>query len=105
MERRRGRHYDFVGMLLADALDAAAEDGRQQVVVAMMFISPGSHAGPGGDVAEICADAMARHPGLDVRVSPLVGEHPLLVDILSARLETIDRGEVPQWVPAAAGLQ
>ncbi len=103
MERRHGRQYDFAGVLLTDALDAAAEDGRQRVVVAMMFISPGSHAGPGGDIAEICADAMARHPGLDVRVSPLVGEHPLLIEILAARLDDVARGDAAQWAPLAAG--
>lgn len=84
MERREGRDYDFNGQLLAQRLDCASGD----VVVAMLFLSPGRHAGEGGDIAEICADAEASNPGLKVTASALVGEHPLLVDILLQRLES-----------------
>jgi sirohydrochlorin ferrochelatase len=86
MERREGRRYDFNGRLLERVLDESAARGERHVVLAMMFISPGRHAGPGGDIEEICAAAMARHPGLRVVASPLVGEHPLLIDILADRL-------------------
>lgn len=88
MERRQGPEYDFNGQLLGDLLDSCVSGGRgASVVLAMMFISPGRHAGEGGDIENICADAMTRNPGLRVRISPLVGEHPLLIDILAARLE------------------
>ena len=88
MERRRGAEYDFNGMLLGDLLDACvAPGGKAAVVIAMMFISPGRHAGPGGDIEAICTDAIARNPGLQLSISPLIGEHPLLIDILKARLE------------------
>ncbi|MCB1773279.1 MAG: cobalamin biosynthesis protein CbiX [Gammaproteobacteria bacterium] len=86
MERRSGASYDFNGQLLQQALAAAAAAGHRHVVLAMMFISPGSHAGPGGDIGTICAKAMAFHPGLEVCVSSLVGEHPMLIDILQDRL-------------------
>jgi sirohydrochlorin ferrochelatase len=87
MERRTGAEYDFNGQLLGDLLAAYA--GQQPdctVALAMMFISPGRHAGPGGDIEAICREAMARNPGLRVGISPLVGEHPLLIEILEARL-------------------
>ena len=88
MERRQGAEYDFNGQLLGDLLDSCAgQDGDAVVVLAMMFISPGRHAGAGGDIEEICADAMARNPGLRVKISPLIGEHPLLIDILQDRLQ------------------
>jgi len=87
MERRRGAEYDFNGQLLGDLLDScAAQHPQCAVVLAMMFISPGRHAGPGGDIEAICGEAMAKSPGLRVRISPLVGEHPLLLEILHARL-------------------
>lgn len=90
MERRKGAAYDFNGQLLGDLLDSClAPGGTAVVVVAMMFISPGRHAGPGGDVEAICADAVARNPGLRLTISPLIGEHPLLIDILRARLEAV----------------
>jgi sirohydrochlorin ferrochelatase len=90
MERRQGPEYDFNGQLLGDLLDAcAAKQAHAVIVLAMMFISPGRHAGPGGDVDQICRDAMARNPDLKVGVSDLVGEHPLLIEILAERLQAV----------------
>ena len=90
MERRRGAEYDFNGQLLADMLDScAAQDPHAVVILAMMFIAPGRHAGPGGDIETICRDAMQKNPGLRVGISRLVGEHPLLVDILNQRLRAL----------------
>jgi sirohydrochlorin ferrochelatase len=90
MERRKSADYDFNGQLLGDLLDSCVTpDGAAVVVLAMMFISPGRHAGPGGDIEAICADAIARNPGLKLKISPLIGEHPLLIDILQARLEAV----------------
>ncbi|MGB5253277.1 MAG: CbiX/SirB N-terminal domain-containing protein [Sedimenticolaceae bacterium] len=90
MERRQGAEYDFNGQLLGDLLDSCAgQDADAVIVLAMMFISPGRHAGAGGDIEEICADAMARNPGLRVKISPLISEHPLLIDILNDRLQTL----------------
>ena len=62
-------------------------------VLAMLFLSPGRHAGEGGDIAEICAAAEQRHPGLRVRPTALVGEHPAIVDILATRLRQALDGE------------
>lgn len=90
MERRQGAEYDFNGQLLGDLLQScAAKDPECAVVLAMMFISPGRHAGPGGDIAQICADVMAQNPGLRVAISPLIGEHPLLIEILNDRLRAV----------------
>ena len=90
MERRPGAEYDFNGELLEKKLDACVPAGSAaNLVLAMMFISPGRHAGPGGDIEAICAEAQTRHPGLQLAISPLIGEHPLLIDILKARLEDV----------------
>lgn len=90
MERRQGAEYDFNGQLLGDLLESCvSRDPHCVVVLAMMFISPGRHAGSGGDIEAICRDAMARNPGLRVAISPLVGEHPLLIRILHARLQAV----------------
>lgn len=94
MERREGAEYAFNGRLLAEALAAlGAEASPQQprrVLLAMQFISPGRHAGPGGDIAEIVADAEAAHPGLEVRITSLIGEHPSFVDLLARRAADLD---------------
>ncbi len=94
MERREGREYDFSGPLLKDMLDELArqqEPGKKPVNIAisMLFLSPGRHAGEGGDIAGICAQAMLDHPGLTIHISPLVGDNPLLIDLLLDRVQAI----------------
>lgn len=92
MERRDGSDYDFNGMLLTERLEQLT--GR--ITLAMLFLLPGRHAGPGGDIAEICAAAEQASPKLQVTPSPLVGDHPFLLDILQARLSDALKGEPAQ---------
>lgn len=87
MERRDGAEYRFNGELLHELLDRiAGERHAVSAAIAMLFLLPGRHAGPGGDIAGICDAAMARHPGLKISISPLIGEHPKLIEILHDRL-------------------
>jgi sirohydrochlorin ferrochelatase len=87
MERREGSEYDFNGDLLETVLEnLAGESEKLDVILAMFFLLPGRHAGEGGDIAEICDAAMTRHPQLRISVSPLVAEHPLLLEVLQDRL-------------------
>jgi sirohydrochlorin ferrochelatase len=88
MERRPGAAYDFNGDLLEDVLRrAAAETPQQAVMLSLLFLSAGRHAGPGGDIDQICAGVTADFPGLRVLRTGLVGSHPLLLDILGSRYE------------------
>ena len=88
MERREGPEYDFNGSLLQDLLEKlGCENDVLNVAISMLFLSPGRHAGEGGDIAEICGHVMQNHPGLSVHISPLVGENPLLIDLLCDRLQ------------------
>lgn len=89
MERRAEAAYAFNEPLLERALDEAAARGLCDVVLAQLFLSPGRHAGPGGDIATICEKACARHAALRIRRTPLVGEHPGLIDILADRLAAV----------------
>ncbi|MEW8506971.1 MAG: CbiX/SirB N-terminal domain-containing protein [Candidatus Thiodiazotropha sp.] len=88
MERREGEEYDFNGELLERILEIEAR-GRVDTPIALslLFISPGRHAGQGGDIATICNSAQQRHTGLQILISPLVGEHPQLIEILQDRLK------------------
>lgn len=86
MERRRGSEYDFNGPLLEDYLVDCAQRGISRIIVAMQFFLPGRHAGEGGDVVEICNRVMQQHPGFEVAITPLIADHPLLIDILAERL-------------------
>lgn len=85
MERRKGDEYRFNEPLLENLL-VAPELSSGPVILAMLFLSPGRHAGEGGDIAEICVAAEQQYPGLSVTTTKLVGEHPGIVDILATRL-------------------
>jgi len=85
MERREGAAYDFCEPLLAGLLRQPGWN-TGDVTIAMQFLLPGRHAGPSGDVATICREAEAAGDGtLRTKMTGLVGEHPLLVDILADR--------------------
>ncbi len=88
MERREGAEYDFCEPLLERLLTRPGwNDG--EVIIAMQFLLPGRHAGPEGDVAKICRAAEEANPALRTRMTPLVGAHPLLVDILADRRRAV----------------
>jgi hypothetical protein len=85
MERREGAAYDFCEPLLEKLLRSTGWNAGE-VIVAMQFLLPGRHAGPDGDVAEICRAAETASGGaLRTTMTGLVAEHPLLVDILADR--------------------
>jgi sirohydrochlorin ferrochelatase len=93
MERRPGADYDFNGKLLEEILAEKGSDRQpRNVVLAMQFISPGRHAGAGGDIAEIARAAMDSHSGLRIFTTRLMGEHPLFLEILYDRVsERLER--------------
>lgn len=100
MERREGDEYRFNEPLLENLL-ALPEFTSGPVILAMLFLSPGRHAGEGGDIAEICAAAEERHSALQVVTTTLVGEHPGIVDILVSRLrQAIDDERFLLDIPA-----
>jgi sirohydrochlorin ferrochelatase len=89
MERREGAEYDFNGELLEDWLRRQAADGVRRVVVSMLFLLPGRHAGPGGDVVEICQSVVDDYPDLQFEITPLVAENEGIVDVLEQRLRQV----------------
>jgi sirohydrochlorin ferrochelatase len=80
--------------LLADLL-ATAPFNSGDVVIAPLFLSPGRHAGPQGDLAQIARAAEDRvhgaacpapAGGLHAHFTDLVGTHPRAVDALATAL-------------------
>jgi hypothetical protein len=89
MERRDGVEYDFNGELLETMLLQVAETTPKTTLdLVLLFVSPGRHAGPGGDIEQICQRLKLHYPDLNIRISPLVGQHAALLDILHDRLNT-----------------
>ncbi|WP_269540650.1 sirohydrochlorin chelatase [Cerasicoccus fimbriatus] len=83
MERRDGPEYDFNEPLLERALREV--DISSPVVVALLFLGPGRHAGEGGDIAQICTGAEHGLPGLRCFRTDTLGGHPLIEEILAER--------------------
>jgi sirohydrochlorin ferrochelatase len=81
MESPDGPGFEHNLPLLADALA-----GQGDVVIAPLFLSPGRHAGPGGDLQRIALLAEARSPGLRCHFTELVGTHPVVAETLSQAL-------------------
>jgi sirohydrochlorin ferrochelatase len=84
MERRSGTDYEFNEPLLERILRQAPFHSGA-VVIAQLFLSPGRHAGPHGDLASICEEAEKENPDLKTYRTELVGSHPLLIDLLVRR--------------------
>ncbi len=85
MERREGAAYDFNEPLLATALRTAPFD-HGEVVVALQFLSPGRHAGPGGDIATICAAAEAERTDLHTQMTEPIATDERVGELLAERL-------------------
>lgn len=81
MERREGPEYDFNEPML-DAVTATC-DSRRPTIVALLFLSPGRHAGPDGDVATICRKA---NPKATFLFTDVLGESDAVRKILLERL-------------------
>ena len=73
------------GPLLAEQLAARGFE-RGDVVVALLFLSPGRHAGADGDVARICRAAEISSPGRRCHLTGLVGTHPRTIEPLAHAL-------------------
>lgn len=85
MESPDGPEFGFNRPLLAEALLSPGLNSGD-VVVAPLFLSPGRHAGPGGDLARIAREAEARSAGLRCHFTGLVGTHPLAIEHLASSL-------------------
>ena len=102
MERRDGDEYAFNEPLLERVIGSAGFE--KEVIVSMLFASPGRHAGPGGDVAKICEEAAGSRPELEWQMTELVAVHDGIIDILHSRFEeglasepVSWEGEIPSW--------
>jgi sirohydrochlorin ferrochelatase len=80
MESPDGAGFEFNRPLLADAL---AELHSGDLLIAPLFLLPGRHAGPGGDLVRIAHEAQARAPDLRCHFAGLVGSHPAAIEALA----------------------
>jgi len=84
MERRPDPKYDFNDPLLENLLEKWMDAGVKEVILSQFFLLPGRHAGPGGDLAQICQPFIDR--GMKIYRSGNLGAHSLVKEILLDRI-------------------
>lgn len=88
MERRPGPEYAFNDPLLANVLGISPY-AEGNVVILLQFLSPGRHAGPHGDIAEICDEAARGCPSLQTYLTNPIANHPNVVEMLIQRFDAV----------------
>lgn len=66
---------------LEEAIDTLAGQGVTRISVVPIFIGPGRHVLK--DLPQLAANAMDRHPGLEIDLAPAVGEAPEVIDAMA----------------------
>ena len=86
MESPGGAAFEFNRPLFSELLSSPALAGVD-TVVAPLFLAPGRHAGPDGDLVRTARAAESRNAGLRLHFAGLVGTHPRVPEILSRPLQ------------------
>ena len=89
MERREGEAYDFNEPTWESAIENAKGEGVESLILSYLFLFPGRHAGPGGDIDQIC-QAQGWGPNCGLLRSSLIGESPRLPELLKSRLDAMN---------------
>ena len=84
MERRPGAEYDFNEPLL-DKLLMREGWNAGPVIVAQLFLMPGRHAGPTGDIAKICETAATCSTSLRIVRTEILSLNSKLLSLLADR--------------------
>jgi hypothetical protein len=90
MESPEGSACSFNRPLLSEILSSPAL-AAADTVVAPLFLAPGRHAGPDGDLARIARAAEVRRAGLRCHFAGLVGTHAGVPEIISRSLRAAAR--------------
>jgi sirohydrochlorin cobaltochelatase len=75
---------------LKDAVSDLAARGQRDLVAVPLMLSAAGHSK--GDVPAALARETARHPGLSVRYGRPLGPHPVLLDLMAARIDAVTAG-------------
>jgi len=66
---------------IPDAIDAAIASGAGEVVLCPYFLSAGRHVSE--DIPAIVAERRAAHPRASIRITPYLGQHDRLAEVLA----------------------
>jgi sirohydrochlorin cobaltochelatase len=88
---------------LKDAVTALAGQGHRDLVAVPLMLSAAGHSK--GDIPAALAREIGRHPGLSIRYGRPLGPHPVLLDLMAARIAAVTAGmpEPPAVLLAGRG--
>jgi sirohydrochlorin ferrochelatase len=78
-------HMELAEPTIAQAFAQCVERGARQVVVFPYFLAPGRHWTE--DIPHLAAEAAAPFPGVKHIVAAPLGLHPLMLDVIDARIQ------------------
>jgi sirohydrochlorin ferrochelatase len=81
----RVAHLEIAPPDIGAGIDACVAAGAREIVVHPYFLSPGRHTSH--DIPREVEQAAARHPGVRVRLTPALGPHAKLIDVIVERVE------------------
>ena len=90
-------HMELAEPSIAEAFEACVARGARTVVVSPYFLLPGRHWRQ--DIPALVEEAASRHPGVAYLVAAPFGLHPLMAEVVNARVEHClahARGEAPE---------
>lgn len=90
-------HMELAEPSIATAFGRCVEAGCRRVVVTPYFLLPGRHWSQ--DIPALAEEAAAQHPGVEFMVSAPLGLHPLMAEVVGARVDHCLRhvaGEAPE---------
>jgi sirohydrochlorin ferrochelatase len=77
-------HMELAGPTLGEAFDRAVAGGADEVVIHPYFLAPGRHSTK--DIPALAEEAAARHPGVRWSVTPPLGLHRKLAEVVVERV-------------------
>jgi len=77
-------HMELAAPSIAQAFDAAVAGGAKLVFIFPYFLAPGRHSRD--DIPRLCAEAAARHPGIEWHCSGPIGLDPMLAQLIVHRV-------------------
>ena len=88
---------------LKDAVTSLVSGGHRDLVAVPLMLSAAGHSK--GDIPAALARETARHPGVGIRYGRPLGPHPVLVDLMAARIAAVTAGmpEPPAILLAGRG--
>ncbi len=76
-------HMELAEPTIGQGIDACVREGATEIIVHPYMLSPGRHATE--DIPRMATEAAAEHPTVNIRVTPPLGLHEKLGDVILQR--------------------